>query len=151
MPVSSTKTRSLGSICRIRSQKSDRSSWMSARSCSLARSVFFFAPKPEPPQGAAQRRPADPLPSGARRQVLHVFVQRAIVPLAHQRPQDRLARRVDAPRPPAAVRLGTAAALRARLVAPEIYRRETDPKAPGNHRRRETSLISQQHPIAQVG
>ena len=43
MPVSSTKTRSLGSICRIRSQKTVRSSWMSARSCSLARSVFFYA------------------------------------------------------------------------------------------------------------
>ena len=43
MPVSSTKTRSLGSICRIRSQNTARSSWMSVRSCSLARSVFFYA------------------------------------------------------------------------------------------------------------
>jgi len=43
MPVSSTKTSSVGSICRIRSQKTVRSSWMSARSCSLARNVFFYA------------------------------------------------------------------------------------------------------------
>src|SRR5215207_8963466 len=43
MPVSSTKTRSLGSICQTRSQKTARSSRMSARSCSLARSVFFYA------------------------------------------------------------------------------------------------------------
>ena len=43
MPVLSTKTRSLGSICRIRSKHPARSSWMSVRSCSLARSVFFYA------------------------------------------------------------------------------------------------------------
>jgi hypothetical protein len=43
MPVLSTKTKFLGSICRIRSQKTARSCWMSARSCSLARSVFFYA------------------------------------------------------------------------------------------------------------
>jgi hypothetical protein len=80
-----------------------------------------------------------------------VFVQRAIVPLGYQRPQDRRARSIDPPRPPAAMRLGTTAALRARLLPPEIYRREANPKAPGDLRRRQTTLISPQHPLAQVG
>src|SRR5215203_3249345 len=97
MPVSSTKTRSLGSICRTRSQKTARSSRMSARSCSLARSVFFYAT--------------------AR----------------------------------TAAGLGTASALGARLLAPEVHRRETDAKAPGDDCRRQTSFPSQQHPLPQVG
>src|SRR3954453_3572435 len=150
MAVSSTKTRSLGSICRIRSQKTARSSWMSVRSCSLARSVFF-TPQPEPPQGAAQRRPAYSRPPGARRQLLCVFVQRAIVPLAHQRPQDRLARRIDPQRATAGVRLGTASALGACLPAPEVHCRETDAKALSDDCRRQTGFPSQQPPLAQVG
>src|SRR5215213_1008188 len=150
MPVSSTKTRSLASICRIRSQKTARSSWMSARSCSLARSVFF-TPQPKPPQGAAQRRPSYSRPPGARRQLLSVFVQRTIVPLPHQRPQDRLAHRIDPQRATAGVRLGTASALGACLLAPEVHRRETDAKALSDDCQRQTGFPSQQHPLAQVG
>jgi hypothetical protein len=48
------------------------------------------------------------------------------------------------------MRLGTAPPLRARLLAPQIYRREPDPKARGDHRRRQTGRISQQHPLAQI-
>jgi hypothetical protein len=87
----------------------------------LAGARSSFAPKPELPQGAAQRRPADPRPPGAFRQTLGVFVKRTIVPLRYQRPQDRLARRVDPQHTTAGVRLGTTTALRACLVAPEIH------------------------------
>jgi len=80
-----------------------------------------------------------------------VFVQRAVVALGHQRPQHRLARRVDPQRATTALRFGTTKALRARLLTPEIYRREADPKAPGHLRRRQPSLARQQHPLAQVG
>ena len=80
-----------------------------------------------------------------------VFVQRAVVALGHQRPQDRLARRVDPQRATAAMRFGTTTARRARLLTPQIYRREADPKATGNLRRWQTSFASQQHPFAQIG
>jgi hypothetical protein len=83
-----------------------------------------------------------------RRQLLPVFVQPQIVALGHQRPQDRLARRIDPPRPPAAVRLGAAPSLRAHLLAPQIHRRQPDAKALGDHRRRQTGFPSQQHPLA---
>jgi hypothetical protein len=83
--------------------------------------------------------------------LLCVFVQRAIVPLAYQRPQDRLARRVDPPRPPAAVRFGAAPALRIRLVAPQIHRRETDAKALSDRCWGQTGFPSQQHTLAQIG
>ena len=86
-----------------------------------------------------------------RRQLLPVFVQRKIVALGHQCPQERLARRIDPARPPAAVRLGTAPALRARLLAPQIYRRQADTKAFGDHRRRQTGSLRQQHPLTQIG
>ena len=150
MPVSSTKTRSLGSICRIRSQRPPVP--LGCR-CGPARwrAASFFTPQPKPPQGAAQRRPAYSRPPGARRQLLSVFVQRTIVPLPHQRPQDRLARRIDPQRATAGMRLGTASAFGARLLAPQVHRRETDAKAPGDDGRRQTSFPSQQHPLAQVG
>src|SRR6185295_7683668 len=115
------------------------------------RAASFFTPQPKPPQGAAQRRPAYSRPPGARRQLLSVFVQRTIVPLPHQRPQDRLARRIDPQRATAGMRLGTASAFGARLLAPQVHRRETDANAPGDDCRRQTSFPSQQHPLAQVG
>jgi hypothetical protein len=120
---------------------------MSARSCSLARSVFF-APRPAPLQSAAQGRPADPPTPAARRQLLPVFVQRQIIALGHQRPQDYLARRIDPPHPPAAMRLGAAPPLSARLLAPQVHRRQPDAKALGDRRRRHTGFPSQQHPLA---
>ena len=83
--------------------------------------------------------------------MLSVLVQRAVVVLSDQCPQDRLARRINPPCPPAAVRLGTAPALRARLLTPQIYRRQPDAKTLSNHRRRQTGFISQQRPLAQVG
>jgi hypothetical protein len=83
--------------------------------------------------------------------LLCVFVQRAIVPLGYQRPQDRLARRVNPPRPPAAVRLGAAPALRIRLAAPQIHRRETDAKALSDRCWGQTGFPSQQHTFAQIG
>jgi hypothetical protein len=49
------------------------------------------------------------------------------------------------------MRLGTAPTFRARLLAPQIHRGKTNAKAPGDHRRRQTGFISQQHPLAQVG
>jgi hypothetical protein len=82
--------------------------------------------------------------------LLSVLVQRAVVVLGDQCPQDRLARRIDPARPPAAMRLGTAPALHTRLLAPQIYRRQPDAKTLRNHRRRQTGFISQQHPLAQV-
>jgi hypothetical protein len=48
------------------------------------------------------------------------------------------------------MRLGTAPALRTRLLAPQVYRRQPDAKTLSNHRRRQTGFISQQHPLAQV-
>jgi len=57
-----------------------------------------------------------------------VFVQRAVVALGHQRPQDRLARRVDPQRATTAMRFGTTTALRARLLTPEIYLERPIPK-----------------------
>jgi hypothetical protein len=114
---------------------------MAARSRSPARSVFF-APPPEPLQGTAQGRPADPHPAAALGQLLPVFIQRAIVALGHQRPQYSLARRIDPPRPTAAMRLGTAPPVRARLLTPQIHRRETNAKALGRQRRRQTGFPS---------
>jgi hypothetical protein len=49
------------------------------------------------------------------------------------------------------MRLGTAPALRARLLAPQINCREADAKALGDHCRRQTGGVRQQHPLAQVG
>jgi hypothetical protein len=49
------------------------------------------------------------------------------------------------------MRLGTAPPVRARLLAPQIDRREADTKALSDHRRRQTGCISPQHPLAQVG
>jgi hypothetical protein len=83
--------------------------------------------------------------------LLSVFVQRAIVALGHQRPQDRLARHIDPPRPPTAMRLGAAPALHAHLLAPQIYCRQPHAKTLRNRCRRQTGFISQQHPLAQVG
>jgi hypothetical protein len=82
--------------------------------------------------------------------LLSVLVQRAVVVLADQCPQDRLARRIDPARAPAAMRLGTAPTLAARLLAPQIYRRQPNAKTLRNHRRRQTGFIRQQHPLAQV-
>ena len=49
------------------------------------------------------------------------------------------------------MRLGTAPALRARLLAPQIYRRQADTKALGDHRRRQTGRRRQQHTLTQIG
>jgi hypothetical protein len=49
------------------------------------------------------------------------------------------------------MRLGTAPPVRARLLAPQIDRREPDTKALGDYRRRQTGCISPQHPLAQIG
>ena len=49
------------------------------------------------------------------------------------------------------MRLGTAPVLGARLLAPQIYRRQADTKALGNHRRRQTGGLRQQHPLTQIG
>jgi hypothetical protein len=49
------------------------------------------------------------------------------------------------------MRLGTASAFGARLLAPQVHRRETDAKALRDQRRRHTGGLRQQHPLAQVG
>jgi hypothetical protein len=49
------------------------------------------------------------------------------------------------------MRLGAAPAIHTRLLTPQIHRRKTNAKAPGDRRRRQTGFISQQHPLAQVG
>ena len=48
------------------------------------------------------------------------------------------------------MRLGTAPPLRARLLAPQIHRRQPDAKTLRDGRRRQTGFISQQHPLAQI-
>jgi hypothetical protein len=68
--------------------------------------------------------------------------------LGYQRPQDHLARRIDPSRPPAAMRFGAAPSLRARLLAPQVHRRQPEAKALGDHRRRQTGFPSQQYPLA---
>ena len=83
--------------------------------------------------------------------MLSVLVQRAVVVLGDQCPQDRLARRIDPPRPPAAMRLGTAPALGARLLAPQIHCRQPDAKTLGDHRRQQTGFPGQEHPLTQIG
>ena len=49
------------------------------------------------------------------------------------------------------MRLGAASPLRARLPTPQIDRRQPDAKTLRDHRWRQTGLVSQQHPLAQVG
>jgi hypothetical protein len=150
MPVSSTKTSSLGSICRTRSQKTDRSCWRSARSCSLARSVFFYATA----QAAAGRgtvsvgllAAAQCAPPSA------LCIRPACDHSARSPPPAR------SPRPP-----GRSPAPARRHAAwrsvglPRAPADATDtpsrdqPQSAGHHRRRQTGFLSQQHPIAQVG
>jgi hypothetical protein len=49
------------------------------------------------------------------------------------------------------MRLGTAPILPARLLTPQIHRRETNAKALGHHRRWQTGFPGQQHTLAQIG
>jgi hypothetical protein len=48
------------------------------------------------------------------------------------------------------VRLGTAPVLGARLLVPQIHRRQPDAKTLGDYWQRHTSLASQQYPLAQI-
>jgi hypothetical protein len=77
-----------------------------------------------------------------------ILVQRAVVPLGNQRPQNRLTGRIDPRRGAAGVRLGAAPPLLSRLLAPEIDRRQTNLEALGHGRRPQTALVRLQNPLA---
>jgi hypothetical protein len=85
---------------------------------------------------------------GARLVLLGVLIQRAIVPLADQRPQSRFSCGIDPGRWTTGVRLGAAAAFLARLLAPEIHRRETNLEALGHGGWTQATLARPQHPRA---